>query len=323
MQAGSWRISAWSELGSGIGGANHPSVSALAVSGSVLYAAGYFTTVGGGDSGYSIAKWNGSTWTFLPGITGGTRALAGLGSDLYAGGYFTTAGAVVANNIAKWNGSAWSGLGSGVNGDVWVLAVSATNLYAGGAFTAAGGVAANGIAKWDGSTWSPLGSGVNGTVYALAVSGTDVYAGGAFSTAGGVDIAKWNGSSWSALGSGMNAPVRALAVWGTLGRGNSLYAGGEFTTAGGKFSAYVARGILGDAPGYNRITTSPVLGGELQFSYIGYPATNYVLDRTFNLAPPVSWVAQETNTMSVSGVLLFTNTPVSATNNFWRVRSAP
>jgi hypothetical protein len=57
----------------------------------------------------------------------------------------------------------------------------------------------------------------------------------------------------------------------------------------------------------------------LQFSYIGYPATNYALECAFNLAAPSSWVGQQTNVMSVSGVLMFTNTPALGTNNFWRV----
>jgi len=42
-----------------------------------------------------------------------------------------------------------------------------------------------------------------------------------------------------------------------------------------------------------------------------------------NRAPPIPWVGQETNTMSVNGVLLFTKPPVPGTNNFWRVRSVP
>jgi len=112
--------------------------------------------------------------------------------------------------------------------------------------------------------------------------------------------------------------VYALAV-----TGSDLYAGGEFTTAGGKVSAYIARAVLGDAPGYNQLTGTLLSGGAMQFSYIGCPATNYALDRAFNLAPPTSWVGQETNTMSVSRVLLFTNPPVPGTNNFWRVRSVP
>ena len=161
------------------------------------------------------------------------------------------------------------------------------------------------------------------------MSGSDLYAGGDFTTAGGSAanyIAKWNGSSWSALGSGISGcpisdyggSVSALAV-----SGSDLYAGGNFTTAGGKVSAYVARAVLGDAPGYNQLVGTRVSGGAMQFSYIGYPATNYALDRTFNLAPPINWAGQETKSMSVSGVMLFTNTPVPTTNNFWRVRSVP
>jgi len=131
-------------------------------------------------------------------------------------------------------------------------------------------------------------------------------------------IAKWNGSIWSALGLGMNDNVYALAV-----SGSDLYAGGAFMTAGSKVSPYVTRAVLGDAPGYNRITESLLPGGAVLLSYVGYPATNYALDRSSNLSSPISWVGQETNTMSVAGVLLFTNTPDPTTNNFWRVRAVP
>ena len=188
------------------------------MSGTNLYAGGYFTTAGGVPAN-NIAKWNGSAWSALGSgyERRSVRALAVSGTNLYAGGYFTTAGGVPANYIAKWNGSAWSALGSGMNGAVSALAVSGTDLYAGGYFTTAGGVAANNIAKWNGSAWSALGSGLErSTSVALAVSGTNLYAGGGFTTAGGVPanyIAKWDGSAWSALGSGMSGevPVRVCA----------------------------------------------------------------------------------------------------------------
>jgi len=196
-----WNGSSWSALGSGIGGVSPPfgpsvSVYALAVSGSDLYAGGYFTTAGG-SAATNIAKWNGSSWSALgsgisapPGdLPGAVYELAVSGSDLYAGGYFTTAGGSAANNIAKWNGSSWSALGSGMGGgsypSVSALAVSGSDLYAGGYFTTAGGSPANYIAKWNGSSWSALGSGMNYSVSALAVSGSDLYAVGGFTTAGG------------------------------------------------------------------------------------------------------------------------------------------
>ena len=238
-----WDGSAWSALGSGMGG-SYPYVYALAASGTNLYVGGNFITAGGVTVNY-IAKWDGSAWSALgSGMNGDVDALAVSGSDLYAAGTFTTAGGGSANYIAKWNGSAWSALGSGMNNWGNALAVSGPNLYAGGPFTTAGWVAANHIAKWDGSAWYALGSGISGGSYnyyvnALVVSGTNLYAGGGFSTAGGVPangIAKWDGSAWSALGSGMSNIVYGLAVSGT-----DLYTGGYFTTAGGVPANYIAK----------------------------------------------------------------------------------
>jgi len=170
----------WVSLGSGMGGCGvNTRVTALAVSGTNLYAGGMFTNAGGVPASL-IAKWDGSGWSALgSGMSSAysypsVNALAVSGTDLYAGGFFTNAGGVTAYNIAKWNGSAWSALGSGMNDYVYALAVSGTNLYAGGLFFRAGGVMANYIAKWDGSAWSALGSGIGGYVYALAVSGTNL-----------------------------------------------------------------------------------------------------------------------------------------------------
>ena len=146
-------------------------VSALAVSGSTLYAGGYFTTAGGIAANY-IAQWNGSSWSALgSGMNGYVSALAVSGSTLYAGGNFTTAGGSAANYIAQWNGSSWSALGSGMNGYVSALAVSGSTLYAGGYFTTAGGNAANYIAQWNGSSWSALGSGMGGSGYLCVCAG--------------------------------------------------------------------------------------------------------------------------------------------------------
>jgi hypothetical protein len=224
----------------------------------------------------------------------------------------------------------WISMGGSLNGANRAVhaavADASGNLYIGGDFTEVGSAVASHIAKWDGSSWSGLGSGIEAVpgeypILALAVSGSDLFACGNFTTAGGTaanNIAKWDGSSWSALGSGVNGTVAALAV-----SGSNLYAGGHFTIAGGKFSAYTARAVLGDPPGYSRLVGTRRSGGALQFSYVGYPATNYALDRTFNVSPLINWVSQATSSMTISGVLYFTNAPASGTNNFWRVRTVP
>src|ERR1039458_9389763 len=147
-----------------MGGVTYPSVDALAVSGSDLYAGGYFTTAGGSPANY-IAKWNGSSWAALGSGMGGVdyrfvAALAVSGSDVYAGGQFTTAGGSPANYIAKWSASSWTALSSGIGGGdfyfpyVSALAVSGSDLYAGGAHTTAGGRPARYIAEWNGSGWT-------------------------------------------------------------------------------------------------------------------------------------------------------------------------
>jgi len=91
-------------------------VLALAVSGTNLYAGGWFTAAGGVTAN-NIAKWDGSAWSALgSGMDWDVLALTVSGNTLYAGGYFTTAGGVSANCVAKWDGSAWSALGSGMDG---------------------------------------------------------------------------------------------------------------------------------------------------------------------------------------------------------------
>jgi len=62
--------------------------------------------------------------------------------------------------------------------------------------------------------------------------------------------------------------------------------------------------------------------GDMLLSCDGIAGTNYALDRTFDLAAP-NWVPQTTNTAGADGMVIFTNTPVSTSNNFWRVRSVP
>lgn len=64
-------------------------------------------------------------------------------------------------------------------------------------------------------------------------------------------------------------------------------------------------------------------GSNVRLSFVGNANANYALERTFNLAPPIAWVPLSTNVTDGSGMLVFTNTAVVTTNNFWRVRLVP
>ena len=258
-------VSPWSGLNLGLGNpAGSTSVNALAVSGSNLFAGGYFTSVcldptcGSSALVNGIAVYNPELgWSNLAnGLSLAVFALAVSGNDLYVGGSLSgVCGSIIncsngqrdVNSVVRWDGSTWSTLGNGLSNIVYALAVSGNDLYAAGVFTEAcgnetcdnGNSPARHIARWNGSGWSGLGNGFDDDVYALAVDGGDVYAGGNFTQICGDEacsmgntpanhVAKWNGSSWSALGNGVNkltrAAVNALAVSGT-----DLYVGGGFT----------------------------------------------------------------------------------------------
>jgi len=76
-------------------------VNSLAVSGTDLYAGGYFSTAGE-VSANNIAKWDGITWSAVgSGVSGPVAALTAAGSDLYAGGTFTTAGGKLSGYAAR------------------------------------------------------------------------------------------------------------------------------------------------------------------------------------------------------------------------------
>ena len=73
---------------------------------------------------------------------------------------------------------------------------------------------------------------------------------------------------------------------------------------------------------YNQISGQLLDGTNMQLSFVGVANANYALDRSSSLSPP-NWIPQATNPAGSFGVLVFTNTPDAATNNFWRIRSVP
>src|SRR5437867_4344447 len=105
----------WQPLGAGISGAR---VNAMAAfndgSGSALFVAGKFDSAGG-ISSLCLAKWNGTSWSAIPGLQAHPNneifALtvfddgSGGGPALYVGGNFLLAGGQFYQGVVKWNGS--------------------------------------------------------------------------------------------------------------------------------------------------------------------------------------------------------------------------
>ncbi len=127
-------------------------------------------------------------------------------------------------------------------------------------------------------------------------------------------------------------PANVTAIAG--GQNHSLFVQGDGSLWGMGYNGYGQLGdgtynptnrpepLVGFLAGYDQIAIRLLGGGQVRLIFEGITGTNYALDRSFALAP-LNWVPQVTNPAGVGGVLMFTNTPNPATNNFWRVRSVP
>jgi hypothetical protein len=158
-----WNGSSWQPLDGGIGG-TYPSVYSLAVRALAVYdgelIAGGSFNLAGGTPFHNIARWNGTSWQPLDGVTGGNGAtvyaLTVYRGELIAGGYFGSAGQIAAPRTARWNGAYWqpfrtwlseSGIPT-VDPYVSALAVYNGELIAGGNFRRAGGYLSEFWARW-------------------------------------------------------------------------------------------------------------------------------------------------------------------------------
>lgn len=93
-------------------------------------------------------------------------------------------------------------------------------------------------------------------------------------------------------------------------------AGGN-TTTGTIIVAITSQGIS-----FNQMSITPLGGGDLQISFLGVPGTNYAMEVTHDLTPPVTWVPLVTNVAAANGLLVFTNTP-GGTNSYYRTLYLP
>lgn len=207
-----WNGSSWFAVGPGLSG----TISALAVSGSDLYAGGAFTFSSGGVPSGGIARWDGSTWNAvgggLAGVSELVRSISVSGSDVFVTGLFSSIGGVTAANIAKWDGSSWSPLGSGLDDFGRGIAANETNVYVAGDFTTAGTKPSSNFAWWNEFTISPL-------------SQTFPFAGGT----GTVDVTGPGGSIWTATSNVSWVSITS----GSSGSGNGTVAFSVASNSGG------------------------------------------------------------------------------------------
>jgi hypothetical protein len=225
-----------------------PVVYALRVSGSTVYAGGFFTKIGGQPRNFVAAldATTGAATSWDPDAGGTVRDLAVSGSTIYAAGEFGSIGgqsrsAVAALDETTGAATSWDP-DPNPRGGVYALAVAGPTVYVAGNFGNIGGQPRSDIAALDATTgaatsWNPnaghppnpIGNWIN----ALAVSGSRVYAGGSFGHIGGqprnniaaLDATTGAVTSWDP---NANDRVNALAV-----SGSTVYAGGDFTSTGG------------------------------------------------------------------------------------------
>lgn len=212
-----------------------------------LYIAGDFTYFTGPPNNpvvnyASIAKWNGSTVTYLPGqfntrnqgslIPGTIKRMRAANGLLFVGGDFDRVGSTPYANLVAWNGSAWVDVGGGVDNVVYDIQQDGAGVLVAGRFTQAGGVATGQVARWDGASFTPVAAPFTHSaflpeVFSIARVNSRLYATGVFDNSGGVTM-PWiaqldDDTGWQPVDDGLSYPGLTLAD-----RNGELMIGGWF-----------------------------------------------------------------------------------------------
>ncbi len=298
-------------------GGSPTSVNALALSGTTLYAGGWFTTIGGQtrnnfaalDTATGLAAaWDDNT-------DGRVYAVGLSGSALYVGGYFSSIGGCMRKGLAAINAATgvptdWNPGMTGSNSNfIGALALSGTTLYAGGYFSSIGGQARNSLAAIDTESglvtaWNP--GDESSYIYGLAASDTTVYIGGSFSNIGGqprnrlaaVDAVTGAATAWNPSPSGGGLFIISLLL-----SGSTVYVGGDYTSIGGqpRNSLAALDATTGAATAWNpnvggtvpRVHALALSGTKLyaagQFASVGGLTRNHIAAIDATTGAPTSW----------------------------------
>jgi hypothetical protein len=259
LNASTGKLISWNPTAEG-------SVFAIAVSGTTVYAGGYFDYIGGQYRNYIAALngYTGAATSWDPHANTYVYSLAVSGNTVYAGGQFTTVGGQARNHIAAINATtgaatSWNPSATGSGENVYALKVSGTTVYAagwfsktvyvGGSFSKAGtktrkNIAAINAATGKASSWNPS---ADDTVEALEVSGGNVFVGGKFKNIGGKKRNYLAAINTSANAIPWNPNLDGF-VYATAVSGSDVYVGGGFSKVGGKSRANFAQFVYSAGP---------------------------------------------------------------------------
>jgi len=229
----------WNDVEGGLTGGDNPFGYALVIYNDELYVAGNFEMAGDVNA-TNIAKWNGTEWSAVGNLEGGSvRELAVYKQKLYAGGFFTSANGISTNYIASYDGGNWTALGSAnelefrSTGAVRRMAVFNDDLYISGNFSAGSGEISE-LITWDGTRLSDFGRAFSlyqNVIHELTVINDILFIGGNFRNVIGSqasNVLQWNGESWGIMSDGTSGSVLSIAEYN-----NKIYIGGDFDIAGG------------------------------------------------------------------------------------------
>lgn len=269
------------------------------------------TAISCGETHSLFLKNNGSLWG-MGGNSSGQLGLVGINQTnqptlIVASNVVAISAGFLHSLFVKNDGSLW-GMGDNSLGALGPAPGGQTNppamIISNNVSAIAGGNDTTFFIKSDSSLW---GMGFNyygqlGLGTAMEINLPELVSSNASNVGAGSEhslLAKKDGSLWA---SGSDE-------FGQLGDGNNSSGVNQFEQ------------ILNAPPTY-KISFPVVLNGNVQFSFGGIAGSNYALDRCSSLISP-NWAPQQTNVAWTNGIVWFTNTPVKAANNFWRVRSVP
>ncbi len=188
-----WNGAQWSQIPSPNVGASHNVLWAVSANSSMnVWASGSYRDSGNNDQPL-IMRWDGTTWSLIPGpagLHGAANVLLALSpSDVWLSASW------------HWDGSSWTATPTDGSTVLDIAGTSSTDIWAVG-YSGSGTAALH----WNGSTWTrvptPNPTGADSLTGVTAISPSDVWAvGSSFIDAGhtNVLIEHWNGSSWSVV----------------------------------------------------------------------------------------------------------------------------